>query len=67
MQTEKKTKKKSVFNLVLNAARGSTLFICSGIESHNWGSKEEKAQPPYVLDLMAGMHNSINTARCPNV
>ena len=25
---------------------------------HNWGAAVENARPPYVLDFMAGVHNS---------
>ena len=45
-------------SFVLNVATLSAVLIYSGVVFHNWGVAVENARPPYVLDFMAGVHNS---------
>ena len=49
---------KNVLSFVLNLATLSAFLTDSGIVFHKWGVAAENARPPYVLDFMAGVHNS---------
>ena len=49
---------KNVSSFVLNVATLSAFFMYSGVVFHNWGAAVENRRPPYVLDFMAGVHNS---------
>ena len=50
--------KRNVLSLVLNVVTLSAFLIYFGVVFHNWGAAVENARPPYVLNFMAGVHNS---------